>query len=200
MIESSALPVDSTTQFVQEVTEAVEEDGKATESTEEDGEAEEEDGADSVQGEEDGIESTENEEETAQTNAPTQRSVPKTIAKYSRIRLRTPRQPPKPTEFPIRTLVLPSLSPQMIQEQQARFDTFLQQTHDFQTAGTLQDRQALYRIHHEAGLGNMIRGYLSTFTVGILTNRAIQRILSTDFSHSENTQEFLLQLLCSSLP
>lgn len=83
----------------------------------------------------------------------------------------------KPTDDPVRTLHIPSMTPQMIEEQQHRFNTFLQQTHDFQIAAVDSGRAALYRIHHEAGLGNIIRGYLTTFTIAILSNRTVQSIL-----------------------
>ena len=83
----------------------------------------------------------------------------------------------KPTDDPVRMLHLPSMTPQMIEEQQRLFNTFLQQTHDFQIAAVDSGRAALYRIHHEAGLGNIIRGYLTTFTIAILSNRTIQSTL-----------------------
>ena len=34
----------------------------------------------------------------------------------------------------------------------------------------------IYEVHKQSGLGNMIRGYFTAMTIGILTNRCVQGI------------------------
>ena len=83
----------------------------------------------------------------------------------------------KPTDAPFRSLIIPSLSTEAIQQQQARLDSFLLQTRDNQEKYLSIGRQVIYKIHREAGLGNMIRGYITALVIGLFTNRTIQSIL-----------------------
>ena len=83
----------------------------------------------------------------------------------------------KPTDPPFRSLRIPSLSIEAIQQQQARLDSFLLQTRDNQKKYLSIGRQVIYKIHREAGLGNMIRGYITALVIGLFTNRTIQSIL-----------------------
>lgn len=106
----------------------------------------------------------------------------------------------KPTDAPLKALLLPPLDPQVIDEQQRRLDAFLLRTRDYQITGLEEGRQVIYKIHRESGLGNMIRGYITSFAVAILTNRAIQRSISLYISNSENPKRLLFSVLFPAIP
>lgn len=74
----------------------------------------------------------------------------------------------------LRVMQIPALSPVAIHRQQTLFNSFLQQFSANQTYNRKLGRVIVYKIHKDAGLGNMIRGYITAMAVAILTNRAIQ--------------------------
>ena len=74
----------------------------------------------------------------------------------------------------LRVIQVPELSPVAINRQQTLFNAFLKQFSANQTYHRKIGRVVIYKIHKDAGLGNMIRGYITAMAVAILTNRAIQ--------------------------
>lgn len=84
------------------------------------------------------------------------------------------RKPKNPSQPPLKYLVIPPLDPEAINKQQERLNLFLNRTRDYQSAGLNDNRVVFYKIHRESGLGNMIRGYITSLAVALLTNRTIQ--------------------------
>ena len=84
---------------------------------------------------------------------------------------------PRWMEKGLRHFQLPSLSKDLITEQQRRFDAFLQSMHANQSNTKGGRGVVVYQIHRESGLGNMIRGYITSFLTAILTGRNFQSLL-----------------------
>lgn len=84
-----------------------------------------------------------------------------------------PKRVMKKATSPTKILVLPSQSEEEKQEQQSRFDHFLEEWYARQQILLAANRTVVYKIHKEAGLGNMIRGYVTALVVGMMTNRAV---------------------------
>ena len=74
----------------------------------------------------------------------------------------------------LRVMQIPVLSPVAIRRQQSLFNSFLKQFSLNQTYNRNLRRVVIYKIHKDAGLGNMIRGYITAMAIAILTNRAVQ--------------------------
>ena len=74
----------------------------------------------------------------------------------------------------LRVIQVPQLSPVAINRQQTLFNEFLKQFSANQMRNRNRGRVVIYRIHKDAGLGNMIRGYITAMAIAILTNRAVQ--------------------------
>ena len=79
----------------------------------------------------------------------------------------------------IRTLRVPTMSNETIRQQQILFNAFLNEFNANQTENSKEGRILVYRIHKDAGLGNMIRGYITAIATSILTNRALQGIVKS---------------------
>ena len=79
----------------------------------------------------------------------------------------------------IRTLRVPTMSNETIRQQQILFNAFLNEFNANQTENSKEGRILVYRIHKDAGLGNMIRGYITAVATSILTNRALQGIVKS---------------------
>ena len=73
----------------------------------------------------------------------------------------------------IKWLLLPEQSETAKQEQQRRFNQFLDDFSKRQSTLISEGRVVVYKIHKEAGLGNMVRGYLTALIIGMMTNRAV---------------------------
>ena len=73
----------------------------------------------------------------------------------------------------IKWLILPEQTEKAKQQQQQRFDHFLDEFFKRQSTLISEGRVVVYKIHKEAGLGNMVRGYLTALIIGMMTNRAI---------------------------
>lgn len=99
-------------------------------------------------------------------------------------RFQKKKKPKNPSQPPLKYLVIPPLEPEAIEKQQQRLDLFLNQTRDYQSVGLNENRVVFYKIHRESGLGNMIRGYVTSLAVALLTNRSIQckNLVSSLFS------------------
>ena len=96
----------------------------------------------------------------------------------------------------LRVIQVPQLSPVAIHRQQTLFNEFLKEFSANQTYNRNRGRVVIYKIHKDAGLGNMIRGYVTAMAVAILTNRAVQGMLKMSlFKISKSSQRYLLSLL-----
>lgn len=84
------------------------------------------------------------------------------------------RKQKNPSQPPLKYLVIPPLDSETINKQQERLNLFLNRTRDYQSTGLNDNRVVFYKIHRESGLGNMIRGYITSLAVALLTNRSIQ--------------------------
>ena len=82
----------------------------------------------------------------------------------------------------LRVIQVPQLSPVAIHRQQTLFNEFLKEFSANQTYNRNRGRVVIYKIHKDAGLGNMIRGYVTAMAVAILTNRAVQSMLKMRYS------------------